>query len=85
MCSRFLIATLLLSVALFAAESPDDSAVSLARILAAKGTISAAELSAVQSAAVSDRVGALAAILQRKGLLSDVEVAQFRGAPPPNR
>jgi hypothetical protein len=83
MCSRFVIATLLLSVTLFAADPPDDSAVALARILAAKGTISASELSAVQSAGVSDRVGALAAILQRKGLLSDAEVAQFRGAASP--
>jgi len=60
-----------------AADPPEDQAVTLARILAGKGTISASELSTVEGTSAGDRVAMLAAILQRKGVLSDTEVAQF--------
>jgi len=82
MLLRFALSALLLCASVLAADPPaEDPAVALARILAAKGAISTADLSAVTAAA--DRVGALAAILRAKGLLNDAELAQFRPAPPP--
>lgn len=54
-----------------------DNATVLARILAAKGTISTSELAQVESAAPGDRVGVLAALLQQKGLLTASEVASI--------
>jgi len=76
MQARIVAATLLICSSLFAAE-PEDPAVALARILAAKGTITAAELSTVESSPAAGRVTALAAMLQRKGLLTRAEGAQF--------
>jgi len=61
--------------------SAQESADVLARILAEKGTISAAELARIEAAAPADRVGALAILLQQKGLLTEIEVA--RVAPQP--
>jgi hypothetical protein len=81
MFRKLLLAKLLLCWCLWAADPPEDPAVALAKILAAKGTITASELSSVQASGPGDRVGALAAILQRKGVLSEAELAQFRPAP----
>ncbi len=53
-----------------------DSADTLARILAEKGTISASELARVQSAPPADRVATLASILEQKGILSSTEAAR---------
>jgi hypothetical protein len=78
MIGRLLIVCLCIGAAVHAADTPADSAVELARILAAKGTISAADLAAVTAASAADRVGALVSILQQKGLLTDTEVARFR-------
>jgi len=70
-------------VVLFAISAfAQDSASVLARILAEKGTITAAELARVEAAPPSDRVGALAALLQQKGLLSATEVARIAPAAP---
>jgi len=68
---------LLFTMSVFAQESADV----LARILADKGTITAAELARVQAAPPGDRVGALAILLQQKGLLTESDVA--RVAPQP--
>src|SRR4051794_10254386 len=65
----------------WSADTTEAPAVALARILAAKGAITAAELSSITGAA-TDKVGALASILERKGLLTPAEVAQFYPAPP---
>jgi len=54
-----------------------DSADVLARILADKGTISAAELARVEGAPPAERVGVLANLLQQKGLLTPSEVARI--------
>src|SRR5215472_15774945 len=85
MVHRLAIAFLFAVSAAAADEPPQDPAVALARILAGKGTISAAELSSVEATSAGDRVGALAAILQRKGLLNEAEVARLREprAPQP--
>jgi hypothetical protein len=80
---RFAVAIALICNAVFAADPAEDPAVALARILAAKGTISASELSSVEAASTNDRVAALAAILERKGVLSGAEVAQLRGPAIP--
>jgi hypothetical protein len=84
MFGRISISLALMCAAAAAADEYDDPAVRLARILAEKGSISKVELSIVESAAENARVGALASILQRKGLLNDTEVAQVwtrRGSP----
>lgn len=64
-----------------AAADPPDPAVSLARILAGKGVITADELSAVASASTGARVDTLSSILQRKGLLTTAEAAQIWTEP----
>jgi hypothetical protein len=71
----------LFSGAIAMAQETIDPAVTLARILAQRGTISGTELSAIETASDGQRVGALAGILQRKGLLSEAEVAQLRMPP----
>src|SRR5258708_3243391 len=73
----FLGATLSVCTSICAADTPEDPAVALAQILAAKGTITAEELSSVTAASGSARVGALASLLQRKGLLNESEVRQI--------
>src|SRR5512146_1188966 len=78
MIVRICLFVLLICGAALAAEDP---AITLGRILAGKGAISASDLAAVTASA--DRVGALAAVLREKGLLNDAEVAQFRAAPAP--
>lgn len=83
MLGRLVFASISVACVQWAADPPEDPAVALARILASKGTISAAEFSAVESAPAAGRVGALAAILQRKGVLTEAELAQFRGAAAP--
>lgn len=57
-----------------------DAATVLAQILAQKGTISAQELSRVESAAAQDRVSVLAGILRQKGLLDPADLAKL-GVP----
>jgi hypothetical protein len=69
---------LLLATAGFAQDNTD----ALARILAAKGTISAAELAQVEGTAPTDRLPVLADILQHKGVLSAGDMAQLRLQPP---
>jgi hypothetical protein len=64
------------AISIFAQDSTDT----LARILAEKGTITAAELTRVQDAAAGDRVNVLATILQQKGLLTSNEMARL-GSP----
>lgn len=65
----------------WAADGPSDPAVSLAQILVAKGTITAADLATVTAASGSARVSTLASILQRKGVLTDAEIAQVWNGP----
>ncbi|MDQ1470192.1 MAG: hypothetical protein QOJ99_1672 [Bryobacterales bacterium] len=81
MLARLPIVLLLFSGAMATAQDTADPAVALARILAQRGTISGTELSTIESASDGQRVGPLAGILQRKGLLSDAEVAQLRMPP----
>jgi hypothetical protein len=69
------------SGAIAIAQETPDPAIALARVLAQRGTINSAELSTIESASDGQRVKELAGILQRKGLLSDVEVAQLRTPP----
>src|SRR5690242_9463696 len=66
--------TCLLAVTALAAADPASL---LARMLAEKGTISAAELSQVESAVEGERVGRLAGILQQKGILTGAELARL--------
>jgi hypothetical protein len=71
-----------------AADSSDDAAVRLARILASKGTITSVELSTVEAASGDQRVATLAAILERKGVLTETEraeVAPAATAPAPTQ
>jgi hypothetical protein len=62
----------------------DDNASVLARILAEKGTISAAELAQVESVAPGDRLQMLTALLENRGLLTPAEVARVNGQPEAN-
>ena len=64
----------------FAAEQPVDSALTLAQILAEKGTISVTELSRVQTAGQQYRLSVLATILQEKGVLNSSDLARL--SPP---
>ncbi len=73
-------ALVVLATALFiarAAEAPGSPAVLLAQILSEKGTISAAELSRVQTADEHSRLSVLAGILQEKGLLNSGDLAKL--------
>jgi hypothetical protein len=54
-----------------------DSMDTLARILADKGTITAAEFAQVQAATAGDRVKVLAGILQQKGILTSDDVGRL--------
>src|SRR5260370_30653262 len=56
-----------------------DSATVLARILAGKGAITAEDLATVESASSDQRVDVLAALLERRGLLSGKELALVHG------
>lgn len=76
MFGRLSVSLALMCAAIAAADKDDDPAVTLARILAEKGSINKVELSTVESAAENARVGALASILRHKGLLNDAELAQ---------
>jgi len=76
MFGRLSISLTLMCAAAAAADKYDDPAITLARILADKGSISDVELSIVESAAENARVSALASILRSKGLLNDVEIAK---------
>lgn len=60
-----------------------DSTQVLARILAEKGLIGAAELARVEAAAPEDGARLLAAILVSKGVLSDAEAARVGAQPEP--
>src|SRR5579871_6582585 len=60
-----------------------DSGSVLAQILARRGTISKAELAQVESAAPAERVRALTALLESKGMLSAAEVAKVNGPAAP--
>jgi hypothetical protein len=55
-----------------------DSATTLARILEAKGAISATEFEQVQAASPDGRVAVLAALLEHKGLITSSEAAVVR-------
>jgi hypothetical protein len=59
-----------------------DTTDTLVRLLAAKGTISPAELAQIEGAASGDRVGVLADILQQKGILTSKEIAKLRPQSP---
>jgi len=74
---RLSICTLVTCLLAVTASAASDPASTLARILAEKGTISAAELSQVESAAAGERVDRLAAILQQKGILTGAEFARL--------
>jgi len=71
------ICTLITCLLALGASAASDPASLLAHILAEKGTISAAELSQVESAAAGERVDRLAAILQQKGILTGTELARL--------
>src|SRR5258706_625246 len=77
---RLSICTLMTCLLAVTASAASDPASTLARILAEKGTISAAELSQVESAAAGERVDRLAAILQQKGILTGAELARLSGS-----
>lgn len=62
----------------------EDGASVLARILAEKGTISAAELAQVESAAPGEQLKILATLLEQKGVLTSIEVARLYGPPAPS-
>jgi hypothetical protein len=78
MSGRVLILTLWICISIRAADTQSDPAVALAQILVANGTITAAQLETVSAASGSARVAALASILQRKGLLTESDIAQLR-------
>jgi hypothetical protein len=59
-----------------------DRTEALARILAEKGTITAAELARLEGAAPSDRVVLLEDILQQKGILTSSDVARLGPQAP---
>jgi hypothetical protein len=59
------------------ADPAADPAVTLAQILARKGTITAADLSAVTATSADRRVATLADILQRRGVLTSGELAEI--------
>ncbi|HXJ41977.1 MAG TPA: hypothetical protein VNH18_22055 [Bryobacteraceae bacterium] len=61
-----------------------DRTEALARILAEKGTITAAELASLEGAAPGDRIVVLADILQAKGIISSNDVARL-GPQTPGR
>ena len=71
------ICTLMTCLLAVTASAASDPASTLARILAEKGTISAAEFSQVESAAEGQRVDRLAAILEQKGILTGTELARL--------
>src|SRR5439155_17837711 len=58
-----------------------DSAVALARILAGKGLLDAADLARVEAEAPENRVRLLAGLLEKKGVLTRAELASLT-APP---
>jgi hypothetical protein len=64
-----------------AADAPADPAIALAQILAAKGTITGAELASITAASGNAQVNALVSILQHKGLLNDSEVTRVLSPP----
>src|SRR5689334_14231619 len=64
------------------ADPPEDPAVRLARILARKGAITAADLSAVAAASADRRVATLAGLLQRRGVLTSAELAEVWNGEP---
>ncbi len=70
-------AFLLFALTLYA----QDSAETLARILAEKGTITQAELARVEQSSTADRVTTLASILQQKGILTSNDVARITPRP----
>ncbi len=73
-----LIAILVLcSHASFAADAPGDPATRLAQILAAKGTITPAELTQVENAAAENRVKLLATLLRDKHILDSGDLAKL--------
>ena len=64
-----------------------DSASQLARILAGKGVIDAAELARVEAASPESRVQMLASLLEKKGVLTQAELVQLtpQGADRPTQ
>src|SRR5207248_2626556 len=77
--SRFSMkSSLAVCLALTVSAYAQDSGSALARILAAKGTITASELAQVESVAPSDRVNVLADLLRQKGVLDASEVARVK-------
>jgi hypothetical protein len=77
MLVRVLLSVSLICGSITAADSGDDAAIRLARILAGKGTISAADLTAIEAAPLDRRVAELAAVLEKKGVLNRNDVAQL--------
>ena len=71
---KSLMAMILFVATTFAVDANSDQALELAKILAQKGTISAAELAQVQSA--TDKVNLLAHILRERGVLSADDYAR---------
>ncbi|MCU1274534.1 MAG: hypothetical protein JWO48_1965, partial [Bryobacterales bacterium] len=59
----------------------DDATSALARVLAEKGTINAAELAQVELAAPGDRLQMLTSLLEQKGVLTPTEVARVSARP----
>jgi hypothetical protein len=78
MPGRALILTLSIyvSASIRGADLPPDPVVTLAQILATKGTITAADVASVTAVSTSTRVRVLASILQGKGLLNESELAE---------
>ena len=74
---------LFVSAGVLAESQPSGPASVLARILAEKGAITAADLSKVESAAEEERVTILAGLLQQKGLLTREDLARLNVIPQP--
>ena len=77
---KWLFVAFLCCTSLFADQSDNDPTIALARILTEKGTITASDLSRVQSADDHQRLSILTAILQDKGVLNNNDLA---GLSPP--
>jgi hypothetical protein len=60
-----------------AADAPENSVITLARILSGKGTITPEEFERVQTAGEHESLGVLASILQSKGVLGTEDVARL--------
>ena len=66
-----------LFLALWATASAQDSAATLARILAEKGVISSTELARIESSSPDERLRVLVSLLETRGVLTTADVARI--------